>query len=107
MESEILYPGRLARDPVDSVSTGYGVHPHLDRVFLAVVDNANRHIGLPDAIDRHARLADLDTVADARLHDSDMVDGLPIPIVHLERLPSRRKARSKMQLVHFEREPQK
>ena len=55
MESEILYPGRLVRDPVDSVSTGYGVHPHLDRVFLAVVDNANRHIGLPEGLEPFGR----------------------------------------------------
>ena len=82
-----------------AVGSGYS---HLNRVFLAVVNKGNRLVGSLDAVNGHAHSA----IPGVRLPDVDMVDRLPIPVVHLERLPIRWKARGKTQLVHFQSQPQ-
>ena len=41
-----------------------------------------------------------------RLQDGDVVDGLAIAVVHLERLPVRREAGRETQFVHFKPQPQ-
>jgi hypothetical protein len=64
-------------------------------MYLAVVNKGNRLVGLLNAINGHTRLA----ISVARLQDSDMVEGLTVPVVNLERLPIRREARRDAQLV--------
>jgi len=75
---------------------------HFDRVFLAVVNQGNSLVESFNAIHRYTRLADLRIIGGARLRDDDVVDRLPIPVVHRERLPIRREARREMQFVHFQ-----
>ena len=65
-------------------------------MFLMVVNKGNSLIGLLNAIDGHTRHA-----AVARLQHGDMVDGFPVPVMHLERLPIPGQTRRETQLVCF------
>lgn len=76
--------------------------PHLGPVFLMVVNKRDGLIVLLNAIHAHAHLA----ILGRRLQDVDVVDSLPITVVHLEPCPIRREARRKSQFVHFKSEPQ-
>lgn len=75
---------------------------HLDIVFLMVVDQGNSVIVLFDAINGHTRLA----ILGRRALDGDVVDRLPIPVVHREARPIRREARREPQLVHLKPQSQ-
>jgi hypothetical protein len=77
-------------------------YSQLDRVVPAVVDHCNSRSGQFDAIDRQP----LPAVGNGRLQDGDVVDRLPIPVMHLEGLPVRRHARGKMQFVCLESQAQ-
>jgi hypothetical protein len=66
-----------------------GGHPHLDGVFQSVVNEGYAVVLALDAIDGHSR----PPVAHGCLQDVDVVDRLPIPVVHPESLPFRGEAR--------------
>ena len=53
------------------------MYPHLDRVFLTVVNKRNSIVGLLNAIDGHTRLA----TAGGRLPDSDVKDSFPVSVM--------------------------
>ena len=78
-------------------------YPHLDPVFLVVVNKRDGLIVLLNAIHTHAHLP----IPGRRLQDIDVIDGLPITVVHLERLPIHRDARCDLQLIHFQPQPKK
>jgi len=78
-------------------------YSHFDRVFLAVVNKGNHLVVSLDSVNGHTRPG----FVFSRLQDVDVVDGLPISLVHLERLPIRRQARRDMQLVHLKPQPKK
>jgi len=75
---------------------------HLDIVFLMVVNQGNSVIVLVDAINGYTRLAILGRLA----LDGDVVDRLPIPVVHREALPIRWEARCEPQLVYLKPQSQ-
>jgi hypothetical protein len=96
-------------DAVDSLAADFAEfsiafkrYLYLDPVFLMVVNKRDGLIVLVDAIHAHAHL----TIRGRRLQDIDVVDRLPIAVVHLEALPVRREARHKTQFIHFKSEPQ-
>ena len=78
------------------------MYSHFDRVFLMIVDKGYGLVVSLDAINCHARLA----LPAGRLQDGDVVDSLSIPVVHCERLPIRRDARSETQLIHLKPQSQ-
>jgi len=88
--------------PTDEFSTAFNRYSHLDGVFPAVVNKGNRLVVSLDSVNGHTRSAFIFT----RLQDVDVVDGLPITIVHLEPCPIRREARRKSQFIHFKSEAQ-
>ena len=67
-----------------------------------VVDKGNGLVRLFDAIDGDAH----SIVTRLRLRDGNVVDRLPVTVVHLEPIPIGGDARRKMQFVDFEPEPQ-
>src|SRR5450756_2627533 len=60
--------------------TGYTVYSHLDRVLLAVINQRDSRAGLLDTIDCQLRPA----VRANHLQQRNVVDSLPIPVVHFE-----------------------
>jgi hypothetical protein len=91
-------PSLSAIDYPDDLSGGW--YPHLDRMPLTVVKKWNSTIVLLNAIDGHTRHA-----AVAHLVHGDVIDGLPVPVMYLERLPIRREARRETQFVYFKSKP--
>jgi len=67
-----------------------------------IVKEWNGIIGLRYAIDGHTGRA-----AVVSLQYGDMVDGFPVAVMHLERLPLRGQARREMELVCFKPQPEK
>ena len=67
-----------------------------------VVNQANDLVVLLDAINGYGRFAG----GGLGFQNRDVVDGFPIPVVHRERLPIRRKAWYKPQFIHFEPQPE-
>src|SRR5208337_3940710 len=78
-------------------SAALSVYSHLYRVFPVVVNTGNSLVVLLDAINCHTHFI----ITGLRLHNGNVVDRLAIAVVHLERLPVRREARSKTQFIHF------
>ena len=77
-------------------------YPHLDPMFLMVVNKRDGLVGFINAIHAHAHI----TIPGRRLQDRDVVDSLPIAVMHLEPLPIRREAGRETQFVYFKSEPQ-
>jgi hypothetical protein len=75
---------------------------NLQEVITVIVDERNRSIRLPEAINRHASLAccDRDT-----LH-CDTVERVAVAVAQLELVPSRREARHESQFSTLEPEAQ-
>lgn len=87
-----------AKSKGHALGSGYS---YLDRMFLMVVNKGNRLVGLLDAIHGHTPLP----TSGERLQNGDVVDRLPISVVHLERLPIRWEARGKTQFDHLQPQP--
>ena len=79
------------------------IQPHFDRVMRAVVDKRNYRSVLRDAVDGHRRL----DIRDAELHHRDMVDRIPIAVIHGIGLPIDWDARRQVQLIFLQSQPQK
>ena len=78
------------------------VDHHFDRMVPAVVDKGNRLVLSFHSVDGHDRPA----FPPGLLPDVDFIGRLAIPVVHLEPFPFRGEARSRTQLVHFQRQTQ-
>src|SRR3990170_2999651 len=82
------------------------MYPHLNRVFLLVVNKGNIIVVLPDAVYGNTLLTDHLIIGNGRLPDGYMIDGFPVPVVHLELLPLRREAWLETQFVCFKPQPE-
>ena len=71
-------------------------------MLRVVIHKGDGRAGLLLAIQAHTH----GTASDGRLHDLDVVDRLPVAVVHGEPLPLRRQARRNAQPVHLKAEPQ-
>ena len=78
------------------------MHADGDGVLTPVIDQGNRLTLLLDAIDRHPGLAGCCVIACTALHDVDVIDRLPIPVVDRQRIPVRGQQGRDMQPVHIE-----
>src|SRR3972149_9053959 len=76
-------------------------YPHLNRVFLTVVNKGNILVVLRDAVYGNTLLTDDFIIGGGRLPDGYMIDGFPVPVVHLELRPPRREAWLEMHFVCF------
>jgi hypothetical protein len=94
--------GQVNIAPADKPSSACNRYAHLDPVFLMVVSEKDALILLLNAIHGHAHVA----IPGRRLQDRDVVDRLPIAVVHREPLPIRRQARCKTQFIRFTSEAQ-
>ncbi len=77
------------------------MYPHLNLVFLTVVNKGNIIVVLLDAVYGNTLLTNHLIIGGRRLPDGYMIDGFPVPVVHLELLPLRRKAWLETQFVYF------
>ena len=77
------------------------LYPHIDQVFLAVINKGNNPVVLQNAIDGNTRLV----FTHSPLQDAYMIDGFPVSVMHLEDLPIRRETRLEIQFVYFKLEP--
>jgi hypothetical protein len=93
----------LLRGAVKTAFSLGRTHSHFDGVFLVVVNQVNNFVVLLETINGYAGLAG----SCFGPLNRDVVDRFPITVVHLERLPMRRKARYKPQFIHFEPQPEK
>ena len=82
------------------------MYPHLNLVFLTVVNKGNIIVVLPDAVYGNTLLTDHLIIGNGRLPDGYMIDGFPVPVVYLELLPLRRKAWLETQFVCFKPQPE-
>jgi hypothetical protein len=81
-------------------------YPHLYRMFLTIINKGNSLIRLLSAINGNIRLTDHLIIGGGGLPDGDMIDGFPVPVVHLELLPLRREAWLETQFVCFKPQPE-
>src|SRR5580765_8286328 len=72
---------------------------YFDGVLMTVVDEVNRSVGLLLTIDEHA---DRRCSFSVGSFDGDMVKGITVAVVDLERLPGSRQPRVQPQCVHFQ-----
>ena len=78
-------------------------YPHLDPVFPMVIHQRDGLIGLFDAIDGDTHFP----FPGGGLHHCNVVDRLPVAVVHLKALPVRGKTGRKPQFIDFKTQPQK
>src|SRR3989304_6734557 len=82
------------------------MYSHLNRVFLPIVNKENILVVLRNAVYGNTLLTDHLIIGNGRLPDGYMIDGFPVPVVHLELLPLRREAWLKTQFVCFKPQPE-
>lgn len=82
------------------------MYPHINRVFLTVVNKGNSLVVLLNAVYCNSLLTNHLIICGWSLPDGDMIDGFPISVVHLELLPLRREAWLEAQFVYLKPQPE-